>query len=506
MISSLVVPASLDYLAPFLAYLNELSKTAGFSAHESIALQLANEEVFVNIVKHGFPDVADASFAISTNLESTGLSIAFKVKGMPFDPTSLPEYDPKTLAHDGKLQGIGMFLAARSVDRITFHNNGRDGYSVELLKQPAHRHIANYAQEGGVSTAAPTINGALHEPALEEIEFRPLHPAEAIEIARCAYEAYGYSYEDYIYYPEKIVELNLSGCMHSLVAVSKQGKIMGHLALKKATPDAPIAEAGVLFVRPEFRQQKIARRLTEALIDHARALGLRALFTRTVVAHELSQRLVASLGFKDCGILLGTFPADVEFKAITGVIRQKQSALIQWLGLGTPRQRSVFISAPLRPRIEQLYRQLGLPVNFISETSSSAHQHSRFSIAQDTILDIAVIEVGIAGHNLCEELRLQLRLLCLKQIPVIYLYLNAEQASTLHLQTELGNIGFFFAGIVPDGIDGHDALILQYLNNLFVDADNIELHSDESREFLSYIMSLDPVRRDVLAQSALERP
>ena len=503
MISSIIVPANLDYLAPFLAYLNELSKTANFSARESVALQLASEEVFVNIVKHGFPSVADASFAISIKFESTGLSVTFKVKGMPFDPNNLPEYDPKAMVHDGKLVGIGMFLAAKSVDRIAFHNNGRDGYSIELLMQPAHRHIANCIQEGGATTAAMVVNGTSHKQALEEVEFRPLHPAEAIEIARCAYEAYGYSYEDYIYYPKKIIELNLSGCMYSLVAVSAHGQIMGHVAFKRVAPDSPIAEIGVLFVRPEFRQLNIARRLTVALIDRARALGLRALFTRTVVAHELSQRLAASLGFKDCGILLGTFPADVEFKAITGVIRQKQSALIQWLALGTPRQRSVFISAPLLPKIEQPYRQLGLPVSFITETLVCPQDHSQFSIAQNTILDIAVIEVSVVGHNLCEEIRLQLRMLCLKQIPVIYLYLNIEQESTLHLQIELENIGFFFAGIIPDGMDGHDALILQYLNNLLVDCDNIHLHSDESQVLLSYIMSLDPVRRDVLAQNAL---
>lgn len=506
MISSLVVPARLDYLAPFLAYLDELSKRAGFSAPESAALQLANEEVFVNIVKHGFPDVADARFEIAVDFRSTGLAVTFRVKGMPFDPARLPEYDPETVAHDGDLRGIGMFLAVRSVDRITFNNNGREGYSVELCKQPANRHIANYAPPSAPLTAASALDAGPPEQALDEIEIRPLRDDEAIEIARCAYATYGYSYEDYIYYPEKIVELNRSGCMVSLVAVSKRGQIMGHLALKKETGDSTIAEMGVLFVRPEFRNNKIARRLALALIDQARTLGLRALYTRTVVAHERSQRLAASLGFTDCGILLGTFPSAVEFKAISGVIRQKQSALIQWLGLAPPRRRDVFIATPLLPKIEQLYRQLGLPATFVKAASAIAREHSRLSITQNSILSIAVIEVHAAGRDLCEQVRRQQRMLCLKQVPVIYLYLNAEHESTLQLQTELGKIGFFFAGILPDGIDAHDALILQYLNNLPIDLDDIELHNDESRAFLSYIMSLDPMRRDVIAQMALERP
>ena len=114
MISSIIVPASLDYLAPFLAYLNELSKTANFSARESVALQLASEEVFVNIVKHGFPSVADASFAISIKFESTGLSVTFKVKGMPFDPNNLPEYDPKAMCMMENWLELGCFWLPRA--------------------------------------------------------------------------------------------------------------------------------------------------------------------------------------------------------------------------------------------------------------------------------------------------------------------------------------------------------------------------------------------------------
>ena len=54
------------------------------------------------------------------------------------------------------------------------------------------------------------------------------------------------------------------------------------------------------------------------------------------------------------------------------------------------------------------------------------------------------------------------------------------------------NLGFFFAGVLPGGIPGGDALILQYLNNVPVEYEAIQLEPDIARQILAHIREHDP--------------
>ncbi len=53
-------------------------------------------------------------------------------------------------------------------------------------------------------------------------------------------------------------------------------------------------------------------------------------------------------------------------------------------------------------------------------------------------------------------------------------------------------LGFFFSGILPRGLRGHDSLMLQYLNNTRVDSSLLAPFSGEARKILEYIKRHDP--------------
>lgn len=498
MISSLRIPAHLAFLTPFQAWLSELSVLAGHSPDESSSLQLAAEEIFVNIVRYAFPDQENPAFLVEFDLQKTGLSLCFRVKGMPFDPAALPVYDPEAVEREGRAEGLGMYLAGRMVDRLTFRNDGREGYSVQLEKMSAGARIDSLPVP---ETAKPGLSK--EEPPEGDCFIRPLRPEEAIEISRCAYEAYGYAYEEYIYYPEKIVELNCSGCMTSLVAVTDTGEVMGHIAVKRNEPNDVSAELGVFFVRPEYRSRKIGGRLNAEMLRQAAASGLRGLFVRAVAGHERSQKMAAASGFVDCGIMLGTFPSGVEFKGITGVIPRRQSALVQWLGLTPPRPRTLYLTERYRQVVEGLYGRLGLPFT-PGEDRSDREGDTVISITRTAILNVADIVVHNAGRDLAEQLRRQLRLLCLEQLPVIYLHLDLERPYTRECLPAIEALGFFFSGVLPESLDGHDALIMQYLNNQLIDYGEIRLHSPESEELLAAIREMDPLQRELAGRGGAE--
>jgi hypothetical protein len=100
--------------------------------------------------------------------------------------------------------------------------------------------------------------------------------------------------------------------------------------------------------------------------------------------------------------------------------------------------------------------------------------------------------------------RLQLRMLCLEQTPVIYLHLNAEHPATEQYLPGLREMGFFFSGVLPYGLAGADALILQYLNNLDIDYESIHLYSAEALELLAFIKGMDPIRRDLASGTTMK--
>jgi serine/threonine-protein kinase RsbW len=90
------------------------------------------------------------------------------------------------------------------------------------------------------------------------------------------------------------------------------------------------------------------------------------------------------------------------------------------------------------------------------------------------------------------ELKTKLKELCLKNIEVITLYLNLADPLTSHFSDQFEQLGFFFAWVLPMGLQKGDALILQYLNNVPIDYSLIQLESDLAKQILSHIQEHDP--------------
>jgi GNAT superfamily N-acetyltransferase len=289
--------------------------------------------------------------------------------------------------------------------------------------------------------------------------------AEAVDIAECALLTYGSTYEDYIYSPKRILELNESGELVSLVAITPDGLVLGHCALKFLSGRPWQAEAGVLFVRPGFRKGGVGAALCRCAIELGREMGLRNIYARSVTGHPVAQKLGEENGFQDCALLLGLFPKDVDLKSMEGRMSCRMSGVLQSLNLGMPRVRTIDPPARHGAMIAEIYRRAELPVELCAAASNSSSPV--VNVRRIPVLDVALLEVETIGRDPGEVvhwIRSNLRDLCGEGLHACYLYLNLEELGAAAVADGCAAEGFILSGIAPDTFDSADALVLQYLN------------------------------------------
>ena len=491
----MTVPGHVSYLPVCQSCVRAFAQKIGFGGREIFDIELSVEEAVSNVIKHAFDPQDAETFDIICRRIPLGLMITIKEKGIPFDPGTLAPYDPAALAQDESASGLGLFLMKKAVDEVSFHNLGPEGKETRLTKYFSSKNIEQYfsADELKPHAEAPPQQAA----AAVKIDYdvRRLLPEEAIEVSKCAYKSHGYTFfDDHIYYPERIVELNETGEMISAVGVTKENVFMGHAALVYPTPQARTAEWTFGFVNPEFRSQGFLKRSYDFLVDLPKRWPLAGIYSYCVTNHEISQKTVARFCIQDCGILLATSPSTWEFKGLESDTSQRMSVVLSFKYLSAPAPLVLYAPAHHRDMIKRLYAHAGAQHRFAEPDPGQNALQPGASVMETGVNmseSCADITLRRCGSQAPRELQALVRELCLKQIATINLFIRLEDPSAFSMTAEFEKLGFFFAGILPCGDIG-DTLILQYLNNVPLDYNKLRLHTAMAHDILAYIKQCDP--------------
>jgi len=490
--SSLIIPNDTSY-APIAAdYVGGIARKIGFDEQEAMQTGLGAKQAIANIIEYSFDPGEQATLEISCERVPVGLKIVIKDQGIPFDPDTFSEGIEK--GEEGAESGI--FGVKKYVDEVLFHSLGREGKETVLIKRLKNKGITDYYEACELEPYAAAQPQARPDLDKDDFIIRAMEPSEAAEVSKAIYKAYGYSYRyEFMYYPEQLAELNRDGRIHSAVAVTRDGEIAGHCALALWRSDARIAEVSQGVVKPEYRSKGLLIRLTQYLVGQARRMGLMGVYGQAVTNHTRSQRVGFALGLRDCGIALGFVPADVTFKGITENLAQRETLVIHFMYLTPPRSVTIFPPPHHAPMIEKLYQGFGVTPAIGIATHSEIESRPADSILNTLIigpLNVGRIEIRTYGSNIVREIKARLKELCLKRLDVILLDLDLTDPNTGRFAGEFEALGFFFAGILPGAASQGDALILQYLNNVSIDYDQIQLNSNAGKELLAYIKEHDP--------------
>ena len=494
----LTLPNDMSYLPIAQLCVKEMARKVGFPEAELFKFEVGLEESIANVVQHAFGANENSTFDVIAERVPLGLRMIIKEKGLPFDPALLPQYQPGADLETMSESGLGVFLMRKVMDEVSFHNLGADGKETHLVKYLPSK---KFAGETAPAEEVPAATAATEPAVIQEkiaYDVRGLDPSEAIEVTRCAYKSHGYTFfDEHIYYPERLIELNRSGQMISAVAVTRDNVFMGHGALVYPALGSRIAELTFVFVNVEYRGQGCMNRLCEYLFRDPEKNHLSGVYAYAVANHVFTQKVMVKYGINDCGIELATSPQTWLFKGITSEQEgnaQRISVVLSFKYLSPPPQLTLYPPAEHREMIERLYANLGAAPVFAAVPPLRPELPAEGSVIEVDLHAAeqnAEVRVARYGAGVVKELRAIVRDLCLKQVAAINLLLPLEDPATPFLVAGIERLGFFFSGILPQTNVG-DVLILQYLNNVAFDYDKVMAYTDVAKQILAYIRERDP--------------
>jgi serine/threonine-protein kinase RsbW len=479
------VTTDAELLPTVVCFVRGVAHRIGLRKKAAEHLDESVEAVCRNVIEHGFGPDEEGQYDVLVFHRPAQVVIAVEDRGLPFDYARLT---------DGGETALPEMLHRSFAEEVRFINLGRGGNRVELVKHLPHADVREQLPE---DEHHQTVRAAA-VPEDTPVEIRMMRPEESFELSRCIFRSYGYSYLwDFVYYPERVRELQESGLMRSCVAVTQGNEeFVGHLAVTLEHPDASVGEAGQGVVDPRFRGHRLFERMMTFISERAKDWGLYGLYGGAVAVHPYSEKGLVHLDAKETGFLLGSLPASVSFKEIDESREGRRcSVALFYMRTNPEPERTIYPPAVYRDPVQRVVERNGLLRTVGEGSDAEMLPSSRMSVDVRRDHNLAFLRVEEPGADLQSVVRTRLRELCLHRVDCIYVDLPLSHPAVQSAGARLDELGFFFGGIMPE-LRGGDVLRLQYLNEVDIMPDDVRTASDFGQELVDLIFQ---------AKSAAER-
>ena len=126
------IEATEDNLDEVIAFVDERLERVGCSMKDQMQIDLAVEEIFVNIAKYAYhPDKGRATVRVEVNDDPVQVKITFLDHGKPYDPLAKEDPDVTLSADERPIGGLGIFMVKQSMDDVSYEY--RDGANILTL-------------------------------------------------------------------------------------------------------------------------------------------------------------------------------------------------------------------------------------------------------------------------------------------------------------------------------------------------------------------------------------
>jgi hypothetical protein len=455
-------------LAPGLV--EDSADLLGLNAAERVRLRALAVEVLDAVLRDAFEPDDEIDLDVDILREPGDLRLVVRDRGAPLDFGSTG-YPPR----------VAELIRLGFADGLTFANEGRAGNRTEIAKHLTYERVSDdeqfVADAEAKAPGAPTVG----EDGQVVVDIHPMTADDVIGVARLFYRTYGYTaaYAPAVYEPKRLAELVNSGQHIATVAVSPEGRIVGHLASEVRRKGATTGKIGLLAVDPLYRKHKLSLRMGFAHVTRLLELGFVGQYTEAVTVHQGSQKAALRGGGHEVGLLLAAQSNSLDFRGFHADEQARKALLLFYGSFGTTPPRTVHVPPTYREVIERIYQTGNLPREIHAEFERSPAVADKTSL-QLTLrheTGVAYVYVHAYGQDFLQALQQQVRQLQVNRFDLILVVLPLGDPATSYFGSGLHEMGLSFAGVYPEYDDG-DVLVLQSLNNVEIAADEIQVASD----------------------------
>lgn len=403
-------------------------------------------------------------------------------EGLPYELSDLVDRD----AGEEVTLFTAFAFAGQLVDEFNYTGRGRLGNRIELVKGIRPDPLIEDIDRA--ESPRPEL------PPDAELEVRPMTGGDAIGFARDVYRSYGYSYDnDWAYRAEDIRQMLANETLAGwVVATPEDGRLIGHIAVRRTTAQDRVGHVGLAMIDPQARRRNLGTQLGLALIKWALDQRIYGVWGEATTIHPYSQRGMLATGGHELALLMSFIPARVNYAAMASHTR-RIAVMIAYVRLGDNPVHQVFAPPHHAEMVRRIYEANQLAGEF-AESAPELHLEpsSSFDVALRSDHNTATIDVRSIGENLVEVVGARLARFRRAHLAAAYVDLPLSLPATAAVCSELEELGLFFGGVIPVDDELGFRLRLQYLIDADVERDDITVASDLGGELRDYVWARCP--------------
>lgn len=128
----MVIDATRENLSLVNRMIEEYLADKNCSFKTRTQIELAVEEIYVNIASYAYPN-GGGKAEIILEKNPGQFVMVFKDKGIPYNPLEKPDPDTTLSAEKRNIGGLGIFLVKKNMDEVTYEH--KDGYNILTIKK-----------------------------------------------------------------------------------------------------------------------------------------------------------------------------------------------------------------------------------------------------------------------------------------------------------------------------------------------------------------------------------
>ncbi len=128
------VPAEVKQLTAINEFISEELEKYGCSMAVQMQVELAVEEIFVNIANYAYhPELGEAEVDVDAGGDPPTVTIRFLDHGKPFNPLEREDVDVTAAAESRSIGGLGILLVKKSMDDVEY--SYEDGKNILTIRK-----------------------------------------------------------------------------------------------------------------------------------------------------------------------------------------------------------------------------------------------------------------------------------------------------------------------------------------------------------------------------------